>query len=144
MLGLFMSHCKLTLVTLMKIIRYTQYFLHFLFFFFLSVGLSSENSKGNTKKNEIAINVKHHNLLTKSNEHYEKKSIKDKKVSFHKEKEKEEKPKKNKKADTSEEKDSPKSDKKLSIKEKIKDKKEKDNFPKEVVSILPTKNLSEK
>ena len=139
-----MSHCRLSLVTLMKIIRYTQYFLHFLFFFYLSVGLSSENSKGSTKKNEIAINVKHHSLLTKSNEHYEKKSINDKKVASHKEKEKEEKSKKNKKADTSEEKHSPKSDKKLSIKEKMKEKKEKDNSTKEVVSILSLKNLSEK
>ncbi len=143
MLGLFMSHCNLSLVTLMKIIRYTQYFLYFLFFFFLSVGLSSENSKGNTKKNEIAINVKHHNLLTKSNDHYEKKSINDKKITSHKEKAKEEKPKKNKIADTSDENHSPKGDKKLSIKEKMKDKKEKDNSSK-VVGILPTKNLSEK
>ena len=137
MLGLFMSHCKLSLVTLMKIIRYTHFFLHFLIYFFLSVGLSSENSKGSTKKNEIAINVKHHNLLTKSNDHYEKKSINDK------EKAKEEKPKKNKIADTSDENHSPKGDKKLSIKEKMKDKKEKDNSSK-VVGILPTKNLSEK
>ncbi len=136
-----MSHCKLSLVTLMKIYRYTQYFLLLLFFIFLSVGVFSE--KGSTKKNEIAINVKHNNLLSKSNEQDEKKSVKDKKVSSHKEKEKEDKTKKNKISENSEEKHSAKSDKKVSNKEKSKDKKEKEKSSKEV-TILPTKNVSEK
>jgi murein DD-endopeptidase len=136
-----MSHCKLSLITLMKINRYIQYFLLFLFFTFLSVGVFSE--KGSTKKNEIAINVKHNNLLTKSNEQDEKKSVKDKKVSSHKEKEKEDKTKKNKISENSEEKHSAKSDKKLSNKEKSKDKKEKEKSSKEV-TILPTKSVSEK
>jgi murein DD-endopeptidase len=136
-----MSHCKLSLVTLMKIYRYTQYFLLLLFFIFLSVGVFSE--KGSTKKNEIAINVKHNNLLSKSNEQDEKKSVKDKKVSSHKEKEKEDKTKKNKISENSEEKHSAKSDKKVSNKEKSKDKKEKEKSSKEV-TILPMKNVSEK
>jgi murein DD-endopeptidase MepM/ murein hydrolase activator NlpD len=125
----------------MKIYRYTQYFLLLLFFIFLSVGVFSE--KGSTKKNEIAINVKHNNLLSKSNEQDEKKSVKDKKVSSHKEKEKEDKTKKNKISENSEEKHSAKSDKKVSNKEKSKDKKEKEKSSKEV-TILPTKNVSEK
>ena len=141
MLGLFMSHYRISNVTMIKIIIYIQLSLPFLFFIFLSIGVSSENSKISTKKNEVAINVRHHNLPSKSHEQEEKKPLKEKKVSLLKEKEKEEKHKKNKATEYSEENRRAKSDKNLSNKEKSKDRKDKDS---KLISILSNRRLSEK
>ncbi len=139
MLGLFMSHCKLTIVMQMKIDKLIPFFLPFLV---LTSGVLSENNKSNPKKNEIAINVKHQNLLlSKSSDHEEKKSSKEKKSPANKEKD--EKSTKNKSVENSKEKSHPKSEKGVALKENRKEKTEKEKIHKEAF-LSSVKSNSEK